>query len=185
MSSLRPVSPASCICGRCGYSACICCRTELGVTTHEYAPFGIHAGDIPLHERKNGRLYGDSISYLRSEIDGLQAAVYYLDALEAPAEETPSNRIHHKSSNGRLLELEQARSDPPLRPRTTMDNNPQKLASDYDPTFPYSTPLTCTTDPLLHDSSTDQLFEDGTAPPSLRLMVIPRRSNKLCRNPIR
>ncbi|KAH6695877.1 hypothetical protein BKA61DRAFT_252907 [Leptodontidium sp. MPI-SDFR-AT-0119] len=163
MDSSRLTPPLSSTCGRCGYSACICYKTASKAAPAEYAPFGIYPGAVPSTERHNAIGYGDFTNRFHSEVDGLQAGVDYLDTIEEQAEETPLGRIPGKSLK-RLLELEEQGRDLGTRwkNRERVDKTPQNLATPDVALDTYSIPPHCIFD--LHDSYTDQFFQDGTVP---------------------
>lgn len=146
-SRLRP--PLSSTCGRCGYSACICYNAPA-----EYAPFGIYPGAVPSTERNNAIGYGDLTNRFHSEVDGLQAGVDYLDTIEEQAEEIPFGRIRGQSLK-RLLEHE--KQGRVLGTRWKIRERTPDVALDT-----FSIPPHCIFD--LHDSCTDQFFQDGTVP---------------------
>lgn len=172
MSSFRLTLPVSSTCGRCGYSACTCFAPT------EYPPFCTGFGSlyprvIRDDEEDNGRGYGGFTNRFRSEVDGLQAGVEYLDTLEDPAGGAPLLSQIRRKSLKELLKLEEQRKSfieeeseegARRRERFEKEKAAQKLAAHNAPTSPYSTTPEGRVGFGLHDSYTDQFFQDGTVP---------------------
>ena len=169
MAGRRSVPSISSTCGICGYSACVCYKAAAVDAPNEYAPFGIYLNGTggTVHSALG---YGDPNGKFRSEVDGLQAGVNYLDTVDKSTELTPLNRIHLKSLN-KLREVEGRNrcSRGQVQPEYS---SPLRMTDLEDVTTKQSATLFCSPDSVDHkydfnfgdNANPDELFPDSVAP---------------------
>ena len=169
MAGRRSGLSVSSTCGICGYSACVCYKAAAEDAPDEYAPFGIYLNGMG--ETFTSALgYGDPTGKFRSEVDGLQAGVNYLDTFDKSTELTPLNRIRLKSLS-KLREVE-GRNRCSRGQVQQEYSSPLRMTDLGDATTKQSVALLCSPDSVDHKynfnfgdyANPDELFPDSIAP---------------------